>query len=500
MNEKVDFSWNFLENVTEALDSYKIRAFIDAKDEIIDCGVYNENQFYDILFKMIDEEKLKFELYNYLKKNRDNRFSIIQQFSEEKKIEIKKVLSLLELLKVEGLISLEEINESNQNENVNESFTKNFEDILININKSSIKQLKPIYEPVKIIFNSNICSGCGMCAGICPMDCIDIQNGYGEIDEDKCIRCGLCYFFCPRSFLPVEILNIYQNKTSEIKDYGKLGHFLEAYAARTKVKEIKEVCQDGGVSSTCILYLLNNNEIDLALGAKIGDNPWCPEPTIIENKEDIINTAGTKYVNNPNLKLLNKFNLEKEKKIAVVGVPCMMEALLKSRIYDINIPSLNSVKYRIGIFCMESFSYEQGFLKICEKLNVNIKDIKKTDINKGKFLIYTNNNEKFHIPIKEITHLAREDCEVCFDLTSESADISIGSIGVPSGWNCVLLRTQKGKELFEALKKNDLIESKPIEEVKPGLELLKKIANGKKKQSFKHIAEKLEKNKKVPIY
>jgi coenzyme F420 hydrogenase subunit beta len=500
MNDKIDFSWNFIKNVTEALDSYRIRAFIDAKDEILDCGVYNENQFYNILFKMIDEEKLKFELYNYLKNKQDNRFSIIKQFSEEKRIEIKKVLSLLELLKVEGLISLEEINESNQNEDVNESFTKNFEDILININKSSIEELKPIYEPVKIIFNSKICSGCGICAGICPMDCIDIQNGYGEIDEDKCIRCGLCYFVCPRSFLPVEILNIYQNKASEIKNYGKLGHYLEAYAARTKVKEIKDVCQDGGVSSTCILYLLDNNEIDLALGAKIGDNPWCPEPTIIENKEDIMKTAGTKYVNNPNLKLLNKFNLEKEKRIAVVGVPCMMEALLKSKIYDINIPSLNSVKYRIGIFCMESFSYEQGFLKICEKLNVNVKDIKKTDINKGKFLVYTNNDEELSVPIKEITHLAREDCEVCYDLTSESADISIGSIGAPSGWNSVLIRTKKGKELFDALIKNDLIESKLIEEVKPGLELLKKIASGKKKKSYKQIIKKLEQNKKAPIY
>ncbi len=499
MNKKVDISWNYLENVTEALDSYKIRAFIDAKDEIIDCGVYNEYQFFEILFKMIDEEKLKFELYNYLKNNQDNGFSIIKQFSEEKKIKIKKVLSLLELLEIEGLIFLEDINKSNQNEDINEIFTKNFEDILIKVKKSSLKELKTIYEPVKVIFNSNICAGCGICAGICPMDCINIQNGYGEIDENKCIRCGLCYFVCPRSFLPAEILNIYQNKTSNIKNNKNLGPYLEAYVARTKVKEIKAACQDGGVSSTCILYLLNTNEIDAALGAKIGQNPWCPEPTIIKNKDDIINSAGTKYVNNPNLKLLNKFNLE-DKKIAVIGVPCMMQALLKSKIYNINIPSINSVKYRIGIFCMESFSYEQGFLKICEKLNVDLRDIKKTNIDKGKFLIHTNNDDILSIPIKEINHLAREDCEVCFDLTSESADISIGSIGAPLGWNSVLIRTQKGKELFEALINNDLIESKPIEEVKPGLELLKKTAIGKKKNSYKHIIKKLEQNKKVPIY
>ena len=75
---------------------------------------------------------------------------------------------------------------------------------------------------------------------------------------------------------------------------------------------------------------------------------------MLKNKEDILSTAGTKYVNNPNLQLLNQKELI-NKKIAVVGVPCQMQALLKSEIYNIGFPS---IEYRIGIFCMESFSYE----------------------------------------------------------------------------------------------------------------------------------------------
>ncbi|TFF85673.1 MAG: coenzyme F420 hydrogenase subunit beta, partial [Promethearchaeota archaeon] len=235
-----------------------------------------------------------------------------------------------------------------------------------------------------------------------------------------------------------------------------------------------------------------------AIGAKMGEKLWCPEPTLIKDKKDIIETAGTKYVNNPNLKLLNE--IDPEKKVAIVGVPCMMQALLKSKIYDINIPLLNNIKYRIGIFCMESFPYEEGFLKICERLNVEVNDVKKTDINKGKFFVYTKNGEELNVPIKEVTNLAREDCEVCYDLTSESADISIGSIGAPSGWNIVLVRNEKGKELYDALIENDLIESKPIEEVKPGLPLLLKIANSKKNKSSKHILKKIENEKRYPYY
>ena len=104
------------------------------------------------------------------------------------------------------------------------------------------------------------------------------------------------------------------------------------------------------------------------------------------------------------------------------------------------------------------------------------------------------------MPIKEISHLAREDCEMCYDLTSESADISIGSIGSPSGWNTILIRTEKGKELYEELISNNLIESKPIEEVKPGLSLLQRIAGSKKNNSKKHINSRLEEKKRVPNY
>lgn len=497
MSLEKNLSWEYLKNLADALDSYRIRALIDAKRDILEAGIYSESQYDSILYKMLDEEKLKYTLFNFLKNNSENNLKTLNQFSEISSIDLNKTLSLLELLKNEKLIIAEEIYDKLEgDENNPEKLI--FKDFSIKVYEGEISKLKTIYEPVKVIFESKNCSGCGLCAGICPVNCLQIYNGFGKIDEDKCIRCGLCYFVCPRSYLPVKVLNMVQENASEIKDSTKIGYYIEAYSARTKIKEISEICQDGGISSTCIHYLLEKNKIDLAIGAKMSNTLWRPEPFLIKNKEDILLSAGTKYVNNPNLQLLNENELT-GKKIAVVGVPCQMQALLKSKIYDIGFPSLNNIEYRIGIFCMESFSYE-SLLNICKKLDIDINNAKKMDINKGKFFIYTKKGDELNIPIKEISHLAREDCEICYDLTSESADISIGSIGSPSGWNTVLIRTEKGKELYNELIKSKLIESKPIGDVKPGLPLLEKIANSKKTKSKKHINSKLEENKRVPNY
>jgi len=497
MSSESNISWETLKDVAVTLDSYRIRALIDAKQEILDAGIYSEEQYSKLLFKMFDEEHLKYRLFNYLNKHNSNNFDSIKQFSKKNSIDVTKTLSLLELLKNENLVVVKKITETIE-ENSDEIKTTIFKDFDIQSRFVKPSEVKSIYEPVKVIFDSKNCSGCGLCSAICPVNCLNIYNGFGKLDEDVCIKCGMCYFVCPRTYLPVDILNMTQGNSSEIKSVSTIGHYIEIYSARTKIKSIAKVCQDGGITSTCLHYLFDTNQIDLALGAKMSGTPWRPEPIVIQNKDDILLTTGTKYVNNPTLSVLKDLN-KNPTKLAVVGVPCMMQGLLKSKIYNIDIPALNQIKFRIGIFCMESFSYE-SLLKICEVLKVNVKDVRKTDINKGKFFVYTKNGEELNVPIKEISHLGREDCEVCFDLTSESADISIGSIGSPSGWNTVIIRTEKGKQLYDELLANKLIESKPISEVKPGLPLVKRIANSKKNKCKNHINKKKEKNKRIPIY
>ena len=71
------------------------------------------------------------------------------------------------------------------------------------------------------------------------------------------------------------------------------------------------------------------------------------------------------------------------------------------------------------------------------------------------------------------------------DYVAEWADVSTGSVGSPDGWSTVLTRTGDGETVFKAAVDAGLIETKPMDEVKPGLPLLEKLAKGKKDKNGK---------------
>ena len=82
MSSKLKLSKEGLKDIAVTVDSYRIRVLIDAKKEILEAGIYNEEQYEEILFKMFDEELLKYKLFNYLSNPDSNNFKAIKKFSE----------------------------------------------------------------------------------------------------------------------------------------------------------------------------------------------------------------------------------------------------------------------------------------------------------------------------------------------------------------------------------------------------------------------------------
>ena len=134
-------------------------------------------------------------------------------------------------------------------------------------------------------------------------------------------------------------------------------------------------------------------------------------------------------------------------------------------------------------------------------VDVDFDKVTKMDIGKGKFWIYTEgSDEPQGIPIKATHGYEQAGCNICNDYVCEFADISTGSVGAPDGWSTVLTRTDAGVDIFSAAVDAGLIETKPMDDVKPGLGLLEKLAKGKKDKGKKEIERRAKMGVMTPTY
>lgn len=65
----------------------------------------------------------------------------------------------------------------------------------------------------RVIFEEDLCKGCGLCVSVCPTKIISLGNstinakGYHPaivIEMDKCIGCANCAMMCPDVVITVE--------------------------------------------------------------------------------------------------------------------------------------------------------------------------------------------------------------------------------------------------------------------------------------------------------
>lgn len=448
--------------------SFRFRCLVDAREEILERECIHSRKFDDLLQQLQEEERKKAILLREFERL-DNPIPVDELADAFKSLGMNasEIVTLTYQLGMEGFLST--------------SFEGDSDIPLFEHVTSDPRAIEPAYKPVNVITDGSACSGCGMCETVCPVGCISVNDGRVSIDMNTCIRCGICFTACPRSFLPKKALEWSTTGKHFTRNEIKIGHVLEAWSAKSLQEDVDAVKQDGGVTSTLLIHALDSGRVTSAIGAGTREGePWNPVPVIMKTRKQVLEAAGTKYVNTPSLKLLG--SLSTEPGIAIVGTPCMMQALWKGEKYPTHVLDLSNVKYKLGIFCMESFTY-QGIKHLAEKiLGTRLEDIRKMDINKGKFFMYPRDGEAFTAGMKNVGKLARLGCHCCYDLTSESADISIGSIGSKPGWNTVLIRNENGKELFDSAVAAGLLEKKPIPDVMPGLPLLKKLSFRKKRQ------------------
>jgi coenzyme F420 hydrogenase subunit beta len=246
--------------------------------------------------------------------------------------------------------------------------------------------------------------------------------------------------------------------------------------ARAVDPVVNEAGQDGGLVSAILIHALESDVIDAALVSYLeGDGTsWKAIPGVATTREQVLAAAGSRYTYSANPLGYAEAIAGGAERIALVGMSCQASAppVMSAR-------RAGKVARRfvltIGLLCSKTFD-DAIFPELFEsRYGLRREEIVKMNI-KGVFQVWMRDGTYHAVPLKEAHAWTREGCKACPDFAAEHADISTGGIGAFGDWTITVVRTDKGRELMDAMVQAGVIEVRPGTDDPAAIELMRKLS------------------------
>lgn len=343
---------------------------------------------------------------------------------------------------------------------------------------------------------------CGACVAGCPVNVLYVGRNEEPTIVGPCAACQVCYYSCPRIELPLdEVENTIFGRTRTVEE-ETLGIYRNIYSARATDEKFLRVGQDGGTSIALLAHALETGLIDCCVTVGFAksnsifvlarDIPMKAVPVIGSTTNDVIETAGSKYTHSGILGGLSDASASfPNGRVGLAALPCELQGLRR-----MHASLFGTYKFggsgvaggrpalTIGLFCSKVYYHDKLVNEfIREKHGIDPGKVTKTVIKRGKFKVYVGTETVIDVSLKELDQYMSAPCKYCIDYTAELADVSIGAIGSPEGWNTVIVRTELGQSLFDSARKANIVEARQIDPIQPALDPLIKLATKKKQQN-----------------
>ncbi len=330
-----------------------------------------------------------------------------------------------------------------------------------------VKKLENFGRLNQEVIRSGVCTACCTCVSVCPEKALVMEDETPKL-VGKCSACGICYRACPRTITSLKSL---------------IGDYIAAFVGKSAIDKVKG--QDGGVVTSLLLYAMDHGLIDAAIVTQKDERePWKPVAKIATSSEDILKSSGSVYSHSRTVEALVEAIDKGYRSIAFVGTPCNIDAVAKMQMQPFGLLHLfMKVKIlKVGLFCMDSF-YHDGLKEFFEvKQGIPLSSISKMSISAGKFNIIYDGDKTAGWPVKDLDKYRSTSCHYCRDLTSELADISVGSVGSPDGYSTILVRSGVANELLEDAMEDGYLTLQPLD--RDGLQKVLNLARLKKVQMY----------------
>jgi coenzyme F420 hydrogenase subunit beta len=326
----------------------------------------------------------------------------------------------------------------------------------------SVKKLKEF----KKIMNSHLCNRCGSCVGLSDGAIVfkDKEGKYypqlvKDLTEQTLSR---VYGACSGKYFDFE----YYRK--RFYDGAKHFHYYTGPYEKIGIgfstnPELRLNGASGGVLTSILIFLLEKGMIDGAVTLRMSrEKPWLIEAFIATTRDEIIESAQSKYSISSVNDILNKIQ-DFKGKLAYIGLPPQVQSIRK--LQDVNDPSVKNINYIFGPFYGNTlhFSSIRSLLRSYgEKDYTQIKKLyfrygewpgnMRIEMASGRVIEL----KKFHANYLIPFHILRNSL-FCTDLANEFTDISGGDAWAPEyeergkGFSLIISRTEQGERLLQQM-------------------------------------------------
>lgn len=288
-----------------------------------------------------------------------------------------------------------------------------------------------------------------------------LKPGAAKPAKELCSECGLCdtaYIhyvkdacaFLNQQVSDLEVANHGRSRDLDNQDELYFGVQQQMVAARKR--EPIEGAQWTGIVSTLAIEMLNRGLVEGVVCVQHSkDDRFQPMPVIARTPEDILAARVNKPTLSPNLSVLDQVERSGMKRLLVIGVGCQVQALRAvqdklglEKLYVLGMPCVDNVT-RAGL---------QKFLDTTSRSPDTVVAYEFMQDFRVHFKHEDGSEEKvpfFGLKTNKLKDVFAPSCMSCFDYTNSLADIVVGYMGAPFGWQWIVVRNDTGQEMFELL-------------------------------------------------
>ncbi len=288
--------------------------------------------------------------------------------------------------------------------------------------------------------------------------------------KDLCSECGLCdtyyihYVKEACAFITQHIDELETNAHGRSRDLDNeqelyFGVHQDMIAAR-KTDPI-DGAQWTGIVSSIAIEMLHRGLVEgvVCVQSKPNDR-FGPMPVIARTAEEILAARVNKPTLSPNLSVLEQIEQSGLKRLLVIGVGCQIQALRTvqdklglEKLYVLGTPCVDNVN-RAGLdkFLQTTSRSPETVVhyEFMQDFNVHFKH------SDGSVELVP----FFGLNTKELKDVFAPSCMTCFDYTNALADLVVGYMGAPFGWQWIMVRNDTGKEMLDLVM--DQLQTQPV--------------------------------------